>query len=1125
MPNWYDARRMAGENLDARLLRFRSDPGMEDAGALAAALLGAERAREALEVAGVHLRVNPRDATMLVLAGRAWMVRGDLLRAQKTLLQAARARSNDPEPYRWLGEVLLRRGDPERAEKVLSRARKLGAAGSDVERLHQRAERLARIAGGSETEEEPTLTAPISTETGHGGAFSEQEEATVVAADLSRRLAEAAVQEPSPAPAVDDDAPTTTLDRGLVDAAMRAEKAERRVPVSPPVAPVGDLFDDATKLARPRPRGVPPAAAPPAAAPPPAAPSVEPSVSGPEPFQASVAGLSEGSRGDEAFASRSEVQTSLDAPPAGTSSGATPAALSATTPATPEDVDRVMAMLQREHLFEPPDDAATEWVATKAAGRSGQKLAVPLAVLWVVALLVAGGGYFGYTKWVEAQEAEAAAMVQRAEAHALRGDHKDLVDAERLVREARELHPLDEQGPSVLLFVHAQRALEDGAFEPGYLRPTLEFARGRGASEARLSAAEAILAYASGKPDEGRSKLEGALAQAGEDAIVFYVVGRLQQRLGEDDAIEHLEKALEKEPGLSAAAIALAEAKADDGQLDEGIALLDGIVARYEGHLRATLWKAYLSADDREPEAAMAALAPMDERLDEAAPTDKVLLALTRARLYRRQGDAEAAAQQVEKALEAGASEPRMQALVATSARALGQLSRAQTAAMSAVSGAPGIAEYRKLLAEILVERRDGVRALRVLGELSSDDPDVLLLSTRAALLVGDHETLRATAQALDEYLEANPDEPSVTLKALRLRVAVKLGEARQVLARARRMARNNPGVPEVGLAVAEAALAAHEPALARRALEGAIAAEADNAEAHYLLGRTARMAGDAQEAEASLRRALELQPTHTEAQVALGRLLLDRGDYGGADVLFSELARRVGRSGSGRTYALVGRLGRVEALMGLGRVEDAKVQLENIAERDRGLAMVKVVEARVALADGRPGDAIRTLRPIAVAEGANADVLALFGDALYAVNEPLAATEQYERALALDEGHPEALLGFARVLIRGGKLREARGIIDRAEGALGRRIRPPVMMARVLALRGRVALEEREEAAARRLLRQATEIEGAPAEAWFYLGEALAGDDSPGARRAYETYLEMAPAGPLARRARRAIR
>ena len=79
---------MSAGNLDARLLRFRLDPKSEDASALASELLGAERAGEALEVVGVQLGAQPKDVDAMVIAGRAWLVRGDLLRAQKTLLQA-----------------------------------------------------------------------------------------------------------------------------------------------------------------------------------------------------------------------------------------------------------------------------------------------------------------------------------------------------------------------------------------------------------------------------------------------------------------------------------------------------------------------------------------------------------------------------------------------------------------------------------------------------------------------------------------------------------------------------------------------------------------------------------------------------------------------------------------------------------------------------------------------------------------------------------------------------------------------------------------------------------------------------------------------------------------------------
>jgi len=70
----------------------------------------------------------------------------------------------------------------------------------------------------------------------------------------------------------------------------------------------------------------------------------------------------------------------------------------------------------------------------------------------------------------------------------------------------------------------------------------------------------------------------------------------------------------------------------------------------------------------------------------------------------------------------------------------------------------------------------------------------------------------------------------------------------------------------------------------------------------------------------------------------------------------------------------------------------------------------------------------------------------------------------------------------------------------------------------------GRLHFERGDRDAARRLLRQSISLSGAPAEAWFYLGEALSSDNSPAAREAYEKYLELEPQGNLAGRARRAI-
>ncbi|MEM1417548.1 MAG: tetratricopeptide repeat protein, partial [Myxococcota bacterium] len=371
-------------------------------------------------------------------------------------------------------------------------------------------------------------------------------------------------------------------------------------------------------------------------------------------------------------------------------------------------------------------------------------------------------------------------------------------------------------------------------------------------------------------------------------------------------------------------------------------------------------------------------------------------------------------------------------------------------------------------------------------------------------------------------HLEA-VEEASAELQALRLRIRVEAGERRGVLRSARRLARDNPGDPAVGLALAQAALAARESRLAVDTLERTVAAAPTDPEVHYMLGRAQRALADADAAEAAFARTLELNPSFTDASVELGYLLLDTGQWERAEALFAPLARR--RILTGRDYALIGRLGQVEALLGLGAIDDAKVQLGRVREGQRELGSVKRIEARVALADGRPGDAVRAVRALAEAEGAPVDVRVLFGDALYAAGETLPASAAYEGALADDPAHPEALLGFATVLIRGEKYDEATGVLERAAAALTERIRPPALRARLKYLEGRAALGAEDLATARESLEAATALTGVPPEAFFYLGEALSETNAREARAAYQQYLEREQDGALANRARRAIR
>jgi len=295
------------------------------------------------------------------------------------------------------------------------------------------------------------------------------------------------------------------------------------------------------------------------------------------------------------------------------------------------------------------------------------------------------------------------------------------------------------------------------------------------------------------------------------------------------------------------------------------------------------------------------------------------------------------------------------------------------------------------------------------------------------------------------------------------------------------------------------------------------VVASPDDAEGHYLLARARRMAADAVGAEASFRRALELSPSYTDAMIGLGGILLDAGKFEDADTLYQTLVTR----GS----ALHGRLGRVEALIGLGRLADARVQLEGLPEASRSTPGARAASARLALAEGSPGEALAVLREVVEAEPRKASLHALYGDALYAADQVDAASGAYETALEIDSGLPEALLGRAQVSLRAERVDAALETLDQVAESLTKRLRGPALRAAFLVLGGQAHLMrarsgDRDKAI--EALREAVQLRGERADAHFWLGEALAG--RPGAADAYRRYLELDPERQFAARARKAL-
>src|SRR4051812_2233495 len=123
-------KRVASPSIDELFARWQRNPDAAMTTALCEALRGSPRA-DLVEIVGSHasrqLELGP-----LLAAARMYTESGRLEDAQTVLVAAGRLAPRDGDVYRWLGEVLLRRGDAERAEKVLERAVQFRASDSSA---------------------------------------------------------------------------------------------------------------------------------------------------------------------------------------------------------------------------------------------------------------------------------------------------------------------------------------------------------------------------------------------------------------------------------------------------------------------------------------------------------------------------------------------------------------------------------------------------------------------------------------------------------------------------------------------------------------------------------------------------------------------------------------------------------------------------------------------------------------------------------------------------------------------------------------------------------------------------------------------------------------------------------
>src|SRR5687768_10216864 len=125
--------------LDDLLAAWRANPEADSTVALCAYLGASGQDPLVREVGTTAEQWHANDGAVMLSVGRMYLDAGMLPEAQGALVTAGKLDPAAAKPFRYLGEVLLRRGDATRAEKVLARSLQQAPDDDEARHWHDRA--------------------------------------------------------------------------------------------------------------------------------------------------------------------------------------------------------------------------------------------------------------------------------------------------------------------------------------------------------------------------------------------------------------------------------------------------------------------------------------------------------------------------------------------------------------------------------------------------------------------------------------------------------------------------------------------------------------------------------------------------------------------------------------------------------------------------------------------------------------------------------------------------------------------------------------------------------------------------------------------------------------------------
>jgi tetratricopeptide (TPR) repeat protein len=721
-------------SIDELAVRWRSRPDARVTIALCEALRGAPSVTLVEEVGARASRDHAGDAAVLLAAARMYMAAQRLGDAQTVLVSAGKVAPRDGQIYRFLGEVLLRRGDADRAVRVFDRALHFGATDPETRLWNDRAKDFRSIqatsgmrAVASEIERTAPLEAPrpsmesitdTTTEV-HVvkapalGRPDDDDELTrrpapipkAVAALQSANAGRSAIPAPSTGvnvvalPLGGDDEPSVTTEFPRERELMFGKKPN---PAPPPFAPIG--------------------AAPPVPQPPPRGSYATAGAQGKPPTPAML-----------------RPMTPLSA----LGSGSAPIATE------PRDV---LDALEIAGIFEPQAHGTGPVVAWDPAAKKPRGKGFILLILATVLFVGGTVGAFMFVRDKRAKEHdEAEQLLAKVSATLHAANAADLPGAEQSLSHAFDL---DSRSPRAALEWLHERALlgllkggADIAFEDAMTR-----AQEVGVRESDVAFARVASFLFQGDTVGAAALLPKWDDKAAKEPWYQLIAGATLARAGDPHAVDRFAAAAELDPKLLIAQIELSRAIALEGDstkaMDRAKAVKELLPGRPEGAALVTL------AWARDPTRGDALPADAEQTIKNAADLPVLLQFVPHAvAALRASGthDGATAKDEIQKGL-AVADGPGVAAWLGSIALDTGDEQLARKAALAAVSFSAVYPPARMLAARVALVGARLDEALKATEELDPTSPDVAVVRGAVA-----YERLEV--DALARALEAVPAE------------------------------------------------------------------------------------------------------------------------------------------------------------------------------------------------------------------------------------------------------------------------------------------------------------------------------------------------------------------------------